>query len=73
MYTLLFVLVTIEVAGYVGGGVEWEGGVGELLEREGGGRVDTRKVRGDVLTPTAAQQKDKKHLEIFIIKQRKHH
>ena len=50
-------LVTIDV---VGDGVERDGRVGELLEREGGGGVDTntRVVGGDVLATTASQENE---------------
>ena len=43
-------------------GVEGEGGVGELLEREGGGGVDTntRVVGGEILAPTASQENDQR-------------
>ena len=50
------VLVTIT-------GVEGEGGVRELLEREGGGGVDTstRVVGGVVLTPSTLSQEKGQH------------
>ena len=54
---LVEALVTIDV---VGDGVERDGRVGELLEREGGGGVDTntRVVGGDVLATTASQENE---------------
>ena len=54
------VLVTIDV---VGDGVERDGRVGELLEREGGGGVDTntRVVGGEILAPAPSQENDQHH------------
>ena len=43
--------------------MEGEGGGGELVEREGGGGVDTksRVVGGDVLATTLSQENDQHH------------